>query len=179
MPGTLPGSPSGTPGPEPWDHDAMRRRARRTAERRAMYAGGTPGDAARAIHRRFAAGPIPRVVPVACVLEVRGRRSGRTIPVPLVIVRWKGDWYVASMLGDEVNWVRNVRADSGRATLLHGRRRPVRLTEIPPDRRAPILKRYLLFAVGARPHVRVAWRAPLGEFERIAPDHPVFRVDRA
>ena len=144
-----------------------------------MYAGGRPNDAARAIHRRFAAGPLPRLLPIACVLDVRGRRSGRTIRVPLVIVRWKGGWYLASMLGDDANWVRNVRAAGGEATLLHGRRREVRLIEVPAERRAPILKRYLLFAFGARPHMPVRWNAPLAEFEAIAAHHPVFRVDPA
>jgi hypothetical protein len=147
-------------------------------EKRAMYAGGRPDDAARAAHRRFVGGPLPRVVPFACVLDVRGRVSGCVVRVPLVIVRWHGDWYVASMLGDTVNWVRNVRAAGGDAELVHGRRRPVHLTEVAPADRAPILKRYLLVAFGARPHVPVAWNAPLPEFEAIAADHPVFRVDR-
>lgn len=151
----------------------------RAAAKREMYAGGRPNEEARAIHRRFSAGPIPRLLPVACVLDVRGRSSGRTVSVPLVIVRWRGDWYVASMLGDDSNWVRNVRAADGRAVLLHGRRRAVRLTEVEPRDRAPILRRYLLFAWGARPHMDVHWRAPLEEFEAVADRYPVFRVDSA
>jgi len=154
-------------------------RDRRAEEKRAMYADGRPNDEARAIHRRFTAGPIPRVVPVACVLDVRGRSSGRTVSIPLVIVRWHGDWYLASMLGDDSNWVRNVRAAGGRADLLHGRRRSVHLVEVDPMDRAPILRRYLLFAVGARPHMDVHWRAPLAEFEAVADRYPVFRVDAA
>lgn len=144
-----------------------------------MYAGGRPDDEARAIHRRFVAGPIPRLLPVACVLDVRGRTSGRIVSVPLVIVRWHVDWYPASMLGDDSSWVRNVRAADGHAVLLHGRRRRVRLIEVEPADRAPILRRYLLFAWGARPHMDVHWRASLSEFEAVAERYPVFRVAAA
>ena len=43
--------------------------------------------------------------------------------------------------------------------------------------RAPILRRYLQVAPGARPHIPLDRRAPLAEFERIAALYPVFRVD--
>jgi hypothetical protein len=52
----------------------------------------------------------------------------------------------------------------------------VRLVEVPPPERAPIIKRYLLFAMGARPHVLVHWRAPLSDFEEVAATLPVFAV---
>jgi hypothetical protein len=42
--------------------------------------------------------------------------------------------------------------------------------------RAPILRRYLALAPGARPHVSVARTAPLEEFERVADQYPVFRI---
>jgi hypothetical protein len=144
--------------------------------KRDLYQNGRPTDAAKVIHRRFAAGPIPRVVPVACVLEVVGRRSGTIARVPLVIIRSRGSWYLVSMFGSDANWVRNLRVAGGRASLLHGRRRRVRLVEVPVHERPLILKRYLLFAMGARPHVPVHWRAPISEFEAIAADFPVFRV---
>ena len=82
------------------------------------------------------------------------------------------------MLGDRANWVRNVQAAGGDAVLLHGRRRPVRLVEVPVRQRAPIVRRYLLFAMGARPHMSVSWRSPLREVAAVAADYPVFRVDR-
>ena len=53
------------------------------------------------------------------------------------------------------------------------------LTEVPVAERAPILRRYLLVALGARPHMAVRWNSPLREFERVAHRYPVFRVDRA
>jgi hypothetical protein len=79
------------------------------------------------------------------------------------------------MLGEGVNWVANVRA-GGRAVLRHGRREAVRLEKFDPGGRAPILQRYLQVAPGARSHIRVDRRAPLAEFERVAPQYPVFRV---
>lgn len=143
-----------------------------------MYQGGRPDDEARAIHRRYASGPIPRLVPVAGVLETVGRKSGALIRVPVVVAPWHGSWYLVSMLGEDANWVRNVRAAGGKAVLLRGRRREVRLVEVPGHERAPIIKRYLLFAVGARPHLPVRWRDPVAAFEAIADRYPVFRVER-
>lgn len=152
-------------------------RGTRAETKRALYPDGRPTDEAKAVHRRFAAGPIPRLVPTACVLEVVGRRTGATVRVPLVIVRHRGSWYVASMFGERANWVRNARVAGGRATLIHGRRRPVQLVEVPAAARAPILRRYLFFAPGARPHVAVRWNDPLEAFEAVADQYPVFRVD--
>lgn len=152
---------------------------RRAQAKRDMYTGGRPNEQARAIHRRFVDGPLPRLLPVAAALEVEGRTTGRTVKLPLATVRYRGDWYLVSMLGDEANWVRNVRAAEGHAVLTHGRRRPVRLVELPVEKRASIIKRYLLFATGARPHIDIAWHAPLSEFEQIVDRYPVFRIARA
>jgi hypothetical protein len=143
-----------------------------------MYAGGRPNDEARAIHRRYVSGLIPRLLPIAAVLDVPGRVSGETIRVPLVIVPFRAHWYVVSMLGDHANWVRNARAAGGNAVLLHGRRRHVHLVEIPAAQRPRILRRYLLLALGARPHLSVTWRSPLREVSAAAARYPVFRVDR-
>ena len=149
----------------------------RAEKMRALYPEGRPSAEAKAIHRRFVAGPLPRILPVASVLEVRGRRSGQEIRVPLVIVRYRRSWYLVSMFGEQSNWVKNVRAADGRAVLTHGRRRPVQLMEVPASDRAPIIKRYLLFAIGARPHMQVTWRDPLPAFEAVSPIYPVFRVE--
>jgi len=109
-------------------------------------------------------------------LEVVGRKTGRIISFPLVMVTVDGQRYLASMLGDNTQWVRNVRAAGGKAVLRSGGREYVQLEEIPADQRAPILKAYLQAAPGARPHVPVDKDAPLVEFERIAATHPVFRL---
>jgi len=110
------------------------------------------------------------------MLEVRGRFSGRNIKFPVVIADVGEERYLVSMLGANANWVLNVRAAEGSAVLRHGRRESVHLEEVPPGERAPILRRYLQVAPGARPHIPVDRRAPLTEFERIAADYPVFRM---
>ena len=112
----------------------------------------------------------------AVTLEVVGRRSGRPISFPLVMVVMDGERYLVSMLGTEVAWVRNLQAADGRAVLLHGQTERVRLEEVAVDKRAPLLKAYLKRAPGARPHVPVDKDAPLPQFEAIAARIPVFRV---
>lgn len=119
------------------------------------------------------------LAPFSVVLETRGRTSGQPRRVPLVMVRRRGIRYLVSMLGHDVGWVRNARAAGGRAAIIRRHREEVVLTEVPVAERAPILRRYLLIAFGARPHMKVRWNSPLREFERVAAEYPVFRVDRA
>ena len=88
---------------------------------------------------------------------------------------YDGDRYLVSMLGENADWVRNVRA-SGEAVLHRRGRRAVRLEEIPPERRAPILHAYYQRAAGARPHFGVSPHPAVEEFEPIAARHPVFRI---
>jgi|SRR5215510_4581003 len=64
----------------------------------------------------------------------------------------------------------------GSAVLRRGRRRPVHFEEVPVDQRAPILRRYLNIAPGARPHFPVTRGAPLEDFEHIAVRCPVFHI---
>lgn len=116
---------------------------------------------------------------VLLTLQVRGRASGRLRSNILVVARHNGQRYLVSMLGEGSEWVRNVRAAGGKAFVKRGRRRPVTLTEIPPERRAAILKDYCHVATSGRHHFPVPHNAPLSEFEAIASDYPVFRIDPA
>jgi deazaflavin-dependent oxidoreductase (nitroreductase family) len=109
-------------------------------------------------------------------LEVAGRRTGRIVRLPLVMVVVDGERYLVSMLGEDVNWVRNVKAADGRVTLRHGRSEDVRLEEVAPEHRAPVLKDYLRRAPRAGAHMPVGKDAPLADFERVSPRFPVFRV---
>jgi hypothetical protein len=147
---------------------------------RAMYAGGRGNATARRFARLwaavFGAGLLPRRW---VTLEVAGRRTGRTTRFPLGMADWRGDWYLVPMLGEDCQWVRNVRAAGGYATLRHGRARACRLVEVPVAQRAPILRRYLEKVPGARPHVPVDRRAPLADFAAIAARYPAFRVQAA
>jgi len=145
--------------------------------KRWLYRGGRPGSLARLLNRGWATLHARGVAPDYLVtLEVAGRRSGRTISFPLVMVAVEGDRYLVSMLGNDVAWVHNIRAASGRAVLRHGRTEHVRLEEVAAEKRAPILKAYLQRAPGARPHFPIDKHAPREEFEAIAHQFPVFRV---
>lgn len=144
---------------------------------RAMYRGGRADATARRLARMWAAvfglGLAPRRW---VTLEVPGRRSGRVARFPLGMADHDGQWYLVPMLGEQCNWVQNVRAAGGRATLRHRRAVACRLVEVPVSDRAPVIKRYLEQVPGARPHIRVDRRAPVTDFEAIAPRYPVFRV---
>jgi hypothetical protein len=72
--------------------------------------------------------------------------------------------------------VANLRAAGGRAVLRRGTPTAVRLVEVPVADRAPILRRYLALAPGARPHIPVDRHEPVSAFEPIAADYPVFRI---
>jgi hypothetical protein len=87
-----------------------------------------------------------------------------------------GQRYLVSMLGNDAQWVQNVRADAERAVLRSGDREEVQLQEVPADQRAPILRAYVQRAPGTRPHVPVSKDAALVEFERVAAEFPVFRI---
>jgi hypothetical protein len=109
-------------------------------------------------------------------VEVTGRRTGRTISFPAVIADYGHDRYLVSMLGEDVNWVRNVRACGGHAVLRHRGPEAVILREVDAGLRAPILRCYLQRARGARAHIPVDPRAPVEAFEPIAARYPVFRI---
>jgi len=142
-----------------------------------LYRGQRPNWIAKIINRAQANAAAKKATSNGLVaLEVVGRKTGRIISFPLVMVTVDGQRYLASMLGEHVQWVSNVRAADGKAVLFSGGREEVRLEEIPVDQRAPILKAYLQVAEGARPHVEVDKDAPLAEFEKIAAAHPVFKL---
>ena len=148
--------------------------------RRKLYAGRRPHRLASLLNRGQATLHSAGIWPTRlATLEVRGRRSGRQRSVPVVIADLEGERYLVAMLGEGSGWVANVRAADGRAVLRHGRREPVLLEEVGPGERAPILRRYLEVAGGARAHFPVARGAPLNEFEAIASQYPVFRVRSA
>jgi len=94
----------------------------------------------------------------------------------VVIADLDSERYLVAMLGEDASWPRNVRAAGGRAVLRHGRREVVRLEEVDPAARPPVIRRYLAVAPGARPHIAVDRHAPVEEFASIAPRIPVFRI---
>ena len=142
-----------------------------------LYRGQRPNALARVLNPLVAAVFARGVAPDYLVtLDVTGRRSGRTISLPLVMAVVDRERYLVSHLGPDVDWVRNLRATAGRAILRHGRIEHVRLEEFDIGKRAPVLKAHLRHAPGARPHIPVDKDAPLEEFAAVAAHYPVFRV---
>jgi deazaflavin-dependent oxidoreductase (nitroreductase family) len=110
-------------------------------------------------------------------LEVRGRKSGKPRTTTVNMAEHEDQEYLVSPRGN-TEWVRNVRAANGEAVIRHGRRRSVRLHEVPQAERAPIIQTYLKKnALSTRQHFGIKPDAPIEEFQRIAPRHPVFRVE--
>lgn len=142
-----------------------------------MYQGQRPNWITRGVNRVYATiASMGFTANLMETLEVTGRKSGRTISLPVVVTVINGQRYLVSMLGENVQWVLNVRAAGGKATLRSGGREEIQLEEVPNDQRAPILKAYLQRAPGARPHIPVGKDAPVAEFAKIAAEYPVFRV---
>lgn len=108
------------------------------------------------------------------LLTVRGRKSGQPRTTPVALGEHDGQRWLISPYG-QVDWVRNLRA-AGRATLTNGRHREaVTAAELSPAEAAPLLKRSLAMAPKfLLAYFDVAPDAPLEDFERAAPRHPVF-----
>ena len=141
-----------------------------------LYSEGRPNILAKILNRGWAIFHSLGIFPNYLVtLEVVGRQSGKLISFPLALTILNGERYLVSMLGD-ANWVRNVKAANGQATLRHGKVEAVLLEEVDIPQRAPIIKAYLQIAPGARPHIPVSKDAPIAAFEEIAPNTPVFKI---
>jgi hypothetical protein len=111
-----------------------------------------------------------------CVLEVRGRTSGRTIALPVDVLQLAGRRYLVSARGD-TQWARNARA-AGQVALVRGRRRERCLVrELPVSERPPVLKAYLdRFAAEVQRFFPVRKGSPAEAFAPLAPRYPVFEL---
>ncbi len=111
------------------------------------------------------------------VLEVRGRKSGEPRRVPVNPLDHDGTRYLVAPRG-HTQWVRNLRV-AGEGWLLLGRRREhFTAVELPDAEKEEILRAYLRrwkWEVGQF-FDGVDADSPVDELERIAPDHPVFRI---
>jgi deazaflavin-dependent oxidoreductase (nitroreductase family) len=113
------------------------------------------------------------------ILEVRGRKTGEPRRVPVNVLHLEGERYLVAPRG-HTQWVRNLRV-AGEAHLLLGRgRERIRAVEVADADKVAILRAYLQrwkwevgqFFGGVGPE------DPTDELQRIAPDHPVFRIER-
>jgi hypothetical protein len=111
------------------------------------------------------------------VLEVRGRKSGRTISLPVDPLDLDGQRYLVCARGNS-NWVRNART-AGEITLVRAlRRRRYTARELPPGLRPPILKAYLdSFAGEVQRFFPVAKGSAVESFNDLAPRYPVFVLE--
>jgi deazaflavin-dependent oxidoreductase (nitroreductase family) len=112
------------------------------------------------------------------ILGVRGRKTGEVRETPVNLLTHQGQTYLVAPRGI-TQWVRNLRA-AGEGTLRLGRRsESFRAQELPDPEKLDVLRAYLR-----------RWKMEVGVFFdgvdadssdqdllRIAPDHPVFRID--
>ncbi|HEY3084657.1 MAG TPA: nitroreductase/quinone reductase family protein [Candidatus Dormibacteraeota bacterium] len=112
------------------------------------------------------------------VLRVRGRKSGEWRSSPVNLLTYQGKQYLVAPRG-HTQWVRNIRVSHTGELLLGNRTQAFRATEIPDDQKVPLLRDYLKrwkFEVGMF-FGGVSADSSDADLRRIAPDHPVFRVD--
>jgi deazaflavin-dependent oxidoreductase (nitroreductase family) len=112
------------------------------------------------------------------VLEVRGRKTGEPRRTPVNLLTIEGTRYLVAPRG-QTQWVRNLRVAGEGVLLLGGRRERFIGAELPDSDKEPILRAYL-----------ERWKWEVGQFfdgvdeespgedlRRIAPGHPIFRVE--
>jgi deazaflavin-dependent oxidoreductase (nitroreductase family) len=112
------------------------------------------------------------------VLRVRGRKSGEWHATPVNLLAHDGQQYLVSPRG-HTQWVRNIRVSGGGELVLGRRARAFTAVEIADGKKVPILRDYLKrwqFEVGMF-FGGVSATSPDDELLRIAPDHPVFRIE--
>jgi deazaflavin-dependent oxidoreductase (nitroreductase family) len=114
------------------------------------------------------------------VLEVPGRKTGEPRRTPVNLLTFEQARYLVAPRG-HTQWVRNLRA-GGHGRLLVGRRSETfTASELRDDDKPPVLRAYLK-----------RWKVEVGVFfegvgpdssdedlRRIAPEHPVFRIESA
>jgi len=110
------------------------------------------------------------------VLEVRGRKTGRTFSAPVDLLEFDGRRYLVAPRG-ETNWVRNARA-AGRAALRKGRvREEFALRQVAVSERPELLKAYLdRFAATVQRYFPVTRGSPAAAFIPVAGRYPVFEL---
>jgi hypothetical protein len=110
------------------------------------------------------------------VLEVRGRKTGRVISLPVDPIEIGGIRYLVCARG-ESNWVRNARSAGEIVLMRTMRRQRFAVRELPPDLRPPILKAYLdQFSAEVQRFFPVPKGSPVEAFEALAPRYPVFEL---
>jgi deazaflavin-dependent oxidoreductase (nitroreductase family) len=114
------------------------------------------------------------------ILRVRGRTSGEWRTTPVNLLTFEGERYLVAPRG-ETQWVKNIRKAGGGELRLGRKTEPIQVVELPDEEKPDLLRAYL-----------ERWKAEVGVFfdgvsatssdeevRRIAPKHPVFRIQAA
>lgn len=113
-------------------------------------------------------------------LMVKGRKTGVARTTVVNVLTFEDEQYLVAPRG-ETQWVRNLRAADGIGVFLLGKRATAFIaTELSDAEKPPVLRAYLkrwkaevgVFFDG------VSAKSPESELERIAPNHPVFKLNR-
>ncbi len=127
------------------------------------------------------------------LLTVRGRKSGKPIVTPIAIFVQDQKRYLIATYG-VVNWVRNLRAAGGEATLTRRRHsEKIHAIELEPETAALVFREALrsgppgvpvvIFrayrSLQVLPYLGVTEHSSLEEFEREVLAHPVFLLQPA
>jgi hypothetical protein len=112
------------------------------------------------------------------ILRVKGRTSGQWRTHPVNLLTYEGKRYLVAPRG-LTQWVRNIRVSGGGELQVGNRTETFRAVEVSDEEKIPILRAYLK-----------RWKLEVGQFfggvdgdspetelKRIAPEHPVFRVE--
>ena len=112
------------------------------------------------------------------VLRVRGRKSGAWRSHPVNLLTYQGRRYLVAPRG-QTQWVRNIRVAGGGELRVGTRSEAFTAVEVSDEDKLSILREYLRrwkFEVGQF-FGGVSADSSDAELRRIAPDHPVFRVE--
>ena len=110
------------------------------------------------------------------VLEVRGRKSGKTISLPVDPLDLDGQRYLVCARGNATG-VRNARTAGKPVLVLAMRRKRYAARDLPPDLRPPSLRAYLdRFAGEVQRFFPVPKGSPVEAFNDLAPRYPVFAL---
>jgi deazaflavin-dependent oxidoreductase (nitroreductase family) len=114
------------------------------------------------------------------VLAVKGRTSGEWRTTPVNLLTYENDRYLLAPRG-HTQWVKNMRVAGGGELRVGRRTEQFTATEVADADKPPIIRAYLK-----------RWKMEVGvffdgvsatsseeELVRIAPDHPVFRIEAA
>lgn len=114
------------------------------------------------------------------LLTTRGKTSGFLRSTPISLVENAQGRFLVAPYG-AVGWVRNIRGDGFGTLRRGGWIELVSVTEVGPERAAPVLREYLDHprATLVRTHFDASPDDPVAAFEKIAANHPVFEIVRS